>query len=170
MKLLVMQLSPPSRHLIPLRSKTKTWYIIFYFLSAPAEPPAPTCIAACFSNFLPSDMVSAVTILQGQTVIPSRMHFHLEHKPSSYTKLTRNYFSILVRKTIQLLTFWTLSIILFLNKIQYNGKWKMQLFVTLDKAKPDTENITGLNLAAVMCTAVQVTRLSLLCKLLVTRA
>jgi hypothetical protein len=29
----------------------------------------------------------------------------------------------------------------------------------LDKAKPDTENIRGLNLAAVMCTTVQVSRL-----------
>jgi hypothetical protein len=31
----------------------------------------------------------------------------------------------------------------------------------LDKAKPDTENIRGLNLAAVMCVAIQVPRLSL---------
>jgi hypothetical protein len=47
---------------------------------------------------------------------------------------------------------------------------KMQLFATMDKAKPNTENIRSLNLAAVMCMSVQVTRLSLLCKLLVTRA
>jgi hypothetical protein len=40
----------------------------------------------------------------------------------------------------------------------------------LDKAKPDTEYIRGLDLAAVMCMTVQVTRLSLFCKLLVTRA
>jgi hypothetical protein len=33
---------------------------------------------------------------------------------------------------------------------------KMKLFATLDKAKPDTENIRGLNLAAVTCTTVQV--------------
>jgi hypothetical protein len=31
----------------------------------------------------------------------------------------------------------------------------------LDKAKPDTGNIRGLNLAAVMCMTVQVSRLSL---------
>jgi hypothetical protein len=30
----------------------------------------------------------------------------------------------------------------------------------LDKAKPDTENIKSLNLAAVMCMTVQVSRLS----------
>jgi hypothetical protein len=28
---------------------------------------------------------------------------------------------------------------------------KMKMFATLDKAKPDTENIRGLNLAVVMC-------------------
>jgi hypothetical protein len=33
--------------------------------------------------------------------------------------------------------------------------------VRLEKAKPDTENIRGLNLAAVICMTVQVTRLSL---------
>jgi hypothetical protein len=38
---------------------------------------------------------------------------------------------------------------------------KMKKFATLDKAKPDTENIRGLNLAAVMCTTVHVSRLSL---------
>jgi hypothetical protein len=38
---------------------------------------------------------------------------------------------------------------------------KMQMFATLDKAKPDTENIRSLNLAAVMCMSVQVSRLSL---------
>jgi hypothetical protein len=37
----------------------------------------------------------------------------------------------------------------------------MKMFATLDKAKPHTENIRGLNLAAVMCTTVQVSRLSL---------
>jgi hypothetical protein len=37
----------------------------------------------------------------------------------------------------------------------------MKMFATLDKAKPDTENISGLNLEAVMCTTVQVPRLSL---------
>jgi hypothetical protein len=33
------------------------------------------------------------------------------------------------------------------------------MFATLDKAKPDTENIRDLNLAAVMCTTVQVSEL-----------
>jgi hypothetical protein len=56
------------------------------------------------------------------------------------------------------------------NKQKSSKIMKMQLFATLDKAKPDTENIRGLNLAAVMCMTVQVTRLSLWCKLLVTRA
>jgi hypothetical protein len=32
-----------------------------------------------------------------------------------------------------------------------------EMFATLDKAKPDTENMRGLNLAAVMCMTVQVT-------------
>jgi hypothetical protein len=32
----------------------------------------------------------------------------------------------------------------------------MKMFATLDKAKRHTENIRGLNLAAVMCTTVQV--------------
>jgi hypothetical protein len=41
---------------------------------------------------------------------------------------------------------------------------KMKMFVPLDKARPHTENIRGLNLAAVMCTTVQVS------KLFVTRA
>jgi hypothetical protein len=36
-----------------------------------------------------------------------------------------------------------------------------EMFATLDKAKPDTENIRGLNLVAVMCMSVQVSRLSL---------
>jgi hypothetical protein len=36
---------------------------------------------------------------------------------------------------------------------------EMKMFATFDKAKPDTENIRGLNLAAVMCTTVQVSRL-----------
>jgi hypothetical protein len=36
---------------------------------------------------------------------------------------------------------------------------KMKMFATLDKAKPDTENIRSLNLAMVMCTNVQVSRL-----------
>jgi hypothetical protein len=36
---------------------------------------------------------------------------------------------------------------------------KIKMFVTMDKARPDTENIRGLNLAAVMCTTVQVSRL-----------
>jgi hypothetical protein len=34
-----------------------------------------------------------------------------------------------------------------------------EMFVTLDKAKPDTENIRGLNLAAIMCKTVHVDRL-----------
>jgi hypothetical protein len=37
----------------------------------------------------------------------------------------------------------------------------MRMIATLDKAKPDIENIRGLNLAAVMCMTVQVSRLSL---------
>jgi hypothetical protein len=32
----------------------------------------------------------------------------------------------------------------------------MKMYATLDKAKPHTENIGGLNLAAVTCTTVQV--------------
>jgi hypothetical protein len=36
---------------------------------------------------------------------------------------------------------------------------KMKMFATLDKAKTDTENMRGLNLAAVMCMIVQVSRL-----------
>lgn len=43
-------------------------------LSVPAEPPAPTCIAACFKNFLPSDIISAVTAQCDQIIIPSEMH------------------------------------------------------------------------------------------------
>jgi hypothetical protein len=35
---------------------------------------------------------------------------------------------------------------------------KMKMFITLDKARPHTENITGLNLAAVMYTTVQVSK------------
>jgi hypothetical protein len=38
---------------------------------------------------------------------------------------------------------------------------KMKVFDTLDKTKLDSENITGLNLEAVMCMTVQVSRLSL---------
>jgi hypothetical protein len=56
------------------------------------------------------------------------------------------------------------------NKQKSSKIIKMRMFATLDKAKPDTENIRGLNLAAVMCMTVQVSRLSLQCKLLVTRA
>jgi hypothetical protein len=33
---------------------------------------------------------------------------------------------------------------------------KIKMFVILDKARPHTENIRGSNLAAVMCTTVQV--------------
>jgi hypothetical protein len=33
---------------------------------------------------------------------------------------------------------------------------EMKVFATLDKAKPDIENIRGLNLAAVSCTTIQV--------------
>jgi hypothetical protein len=36
---------------------------------------------------------------------------------------------------------------------------KMKMYVILDKAKPHTENIKGLNLAAVIYTTVQVSRL-----------
>jgi hypothetical protein len=38
---------------------------------------------------------------------------------------------------------------------------KMQMFATLDKAKPETGNIIKINLAAVKHTTVQVTRLPL---------
>jgi hypothetical protein len=34
----------------------------------------------------------------------------------------------------------------------------MRMFATLDKAKPDIESIRGLNLAAVTCTTVHVSR------------
>jgi hypothetical protein len=34
----------------------------------------------------------------------------------------------------------------------------MRMFATLDKAKPDIENIRGLNLDAVTCTTVKVSR------------
>jgi hypothetical protein len=34
----------------------------------------------------------------------------------------------------------------------------MRMFATLDKAKPDTENIRGFNLAAVKCMTVEVSR------------
>jgi hypothetical protein len=37
----------------------------------------------------------------------------------------------------------------------------MKMFATLDKEKPDTENIRGLNLAAVKHTTVQVIRMTL---------
>jgi hypothetical protein len=37
---------------------------------------------------------------------------------------------------------------------------KMEMFAILDKAKPDTEVVNGLNPAAVMCTTNQVSRLS----------
>jgi hypothetical protein len=36
---------------------------------------------------------------------------------------------------------------------------KMKMFATLDKAKPDTGNIRGLNLAAVVCMTVEVSRM-----------
>jgi hypothetical protein len=36
---------------------------------------------------------------------------------------------------------------------------KMKMYVILDKTKPHTENIKGLNLAAVIYTTVQVSRL-----------
>jgi hypothetical protein len=36
---------------------------------------------------------------------------------------------------------------------------KMKMFATLDMAKPDTENIRSLNLAAVMCTSAEVSKL-----------
>jgi hypothetical protein len=36
---------------------------------------------------------------------------------------------------------------------------QMKMFVILDKARPHTENIRGLNLAAVTCTTVQVSKL-----------
>jgi hypothetical protein len=47
------------------------------------------------------------------------------------------------------------------NKQKSHRIMKMQSFVTLDKAIPDTGNIRGLNLAAVKHMTVQVTRLPL---------
>jgi hypothetical protein len=44
---------------------------------------------------------------------------------------------------------------------------KTKMFLTLEKAKPDTGNSKGLNLAAVMFTTVQVSRLSLWRQLIV---
>jgi hypothetical protein len=44
---------------------------------------------------------------------------------------------------------------------------KTKMFAIFDKAKPDTGNTTGLNLAAVMFTTVQVSRLPLSRELLV---
>jgi hypothetical protein len=44
---------------------------------------------------------------------------------------------------------------------------KTKMFAILDKAKPDAGNTKGLNLAAVMFTTVQVSRLPLRRKLLV---
>jgi hypothetical protein len=44
---------------------------------------------------------------------------------------------------------------------------KMKMFAILDKAKPDTGNIRGLNLAAVMFMTVQASRLPLWRELLV---
>jgi hypothetical protein len=38
---------------------------------------------------------------------------------------------------------------------------KMKMFATLDKAKPDTENIRSFNLAAIKHTTAQATRLPL---------
>jgi hypothetical protein len=35
---------------------------------------------------------------------------------------------------------------------------KIKMFVTLDRVRPHTENIRGLNLAAVTCTTVQVSK------------
>jgi hypothetical protein len=35
---------------------------------------------------------------------------------------------------------------------------KMKMFAILDKARPNTENIRGSNLAAIMCTTVQVSK------------
>jgi hypothetical protein len=43
---------------------------------------------------------------------------------------------------------------------------KMQIFAILDKAKPDTENVRGLNMDAVRRMTVQVTRLLLRCETL----
>jgi hypothetical protein len=45
---------------------------------------------------------------------------------------------------------------------------KMKMFGILDKAKPSTDNIKGLNLAAVICTIVQISRVPLQHELLVT--
>jgi hypothetical protein len=42
------------------------------------------------------------------------------------------------------------------NKQKSSKIMKMKMFVTLDKARPHTESVRGLNLAAVMCTTVQV--------------
>jgi hypothetical protein len=42
---------------------------------------------------------------------------------------------------------------------EVNLNHENEMFATLDKTKPDVESIRGLNLAAVMCTNVQVSRL-----------
>jgi hypothetical protein len=38
----------------------------------------------------------------------------------------------------------------------------MRMFATLDKARPDTENIRGSNLAAITCTIVQVSKIAVI--------
>jgi hypothetical protein len=61
-----------------------------------------------------------------------------------------------------------------LTKAKYMQKsfviMRIKIYGILDKAKPSTTNIRGLNLSAVKCTTVQVSRLSWQREPLVTRA
>jgi hypothetical protein len=47
----------------------------------------------------------------------------------------------------------------YITKLWMQQAEVMKMFATLDKAKPVIESTRGLNLAAVMCTTVQVSRL-----------
>jgi hypothetical protein len=51
-----------------------------------------------------------------------------------------------------------IQVILILPQV-FDFDFGVKMFATLDKAKPSTENIKGLNLAAVICMTVQVSRL-----------
>jgi hypothetical protein len=48
------------------------------------------------------------------------------------------------------------------NKQKSSKIMKMKMFVTLDKARPHIENIRGLNLAAVKCMTVQVSKIAVI--------
>jgi hypothetical protein len=53
------------------------------------------------------------------------------------------------------------SVAVQINKKRSYGIIRTNMFAVHDKVKPDTENIRGLNLAAVKLTTVHVTRLPL---------